>query len=94
MKKYEVIFIVKVLEENIIEENIVKFQQLLQNNNAEVLDINRWGKRRLAYEIEKQKEGFYVLITFSTESKTVFELERVLKITDDILKYIIIKLDK
>jgi len=94
VKKYEVVFILKQLEEETIEANIVKFETLLTNSGAVIEEINRWGKRRLAYEIKKHREGFYTIVTFSAEPKAVFELERVMKITDDVLKYMVINLDE
>lgn len=94
MKKYEVVFILKQLEEETIEANILKFETLLKNSGAVIEEINRWGKRRLAYEIKKHREGFYTIVTFSAEPKAVFELERVMKITDDVLKYMVINLDE
>ena len=52
---------------------------------------DRWGKKRLAYEIDDIAEGLYVLVTFSAEPKTVKELDRVMKITDEILRHMIIR---
>ena len=94
MKKYELVFILRPLEDEAIEANITKFETLLKNAGAVVEDINRWGRRRLAYDIKKTREGFYTVVTFSAEPKAVFELERVMKITDDVLKYMVINLDQ
>lgn len=94
MKKYEIMFIVKPMEEEATNAVIAKFETLIANNGGTVEKIDRWGKKRLAYEIKDIGEGFYCLIYFNGESSTVFELERVMKITDDILKFMIVKEDE
>jgi small subunit ribosomal protein S6 len=52
-----------------------------------------WGRRRLAYEIDDQKEGYYVLVNFSSEAEFPKELERVLKITDGVMRYMVVRAD-
>jgi small subunit ribosomal protein S6 len=53
--------------------------------------IDRWGKRPLAYEINKRKEGYYVLVEFSGESATVVELDRILTLSDEVLRFKILR---
>ena len=53
--------------------------------------IDRWGKRPLAYEIKKRKEGYYVLVEFSGESATVVELDRILTLSDEVLRFKILR---
>jgi len=53
--------------------------------------IDRWGKRPLAYEINKRKEGYYVLVEFSGESGTVVELDRILTLSDEVLRFKILR---
>ncbi len=53
--------------------------------------IDRWGKRPLAYEINKRKEGYYVLVEFSGESTTVDELDRILTLSDEVLRFKILR---
>ena len=91
MRKYEVLFIMKPAEEEAINVVITKFENLIKNTGGEIEKIDRWGKRRLAYEVKDFAEGFYCLINFTAEPKTVFELDRVMKITDEILKHMIVK---
>ncbi|MCX7779422.1 MAG: 30S ribosomal protein S6 [Negativicutes bacterium] len=93
MRKYEVIFIVKLMEEEAINEVVAKFENLIKNNGGNVEKIDRWGKKRLAYEIKDVNDGYYVLFNITAEPKTVAEIDRVMKITDEILKHMIIKLD-
>ena len=91
MHTYEVMYIVKPIEEAAFETIVKKFDDLLATNGATVEKTDRWGKKRLAYEIKDFVEGIYVLVTFNAEPKAVKELDRVMKITDDILRHMIIR---
>ena len=91
MKTYEVMYIVKPVEEEAFEALVAKFENVLTANGGTVEKTDRWGKKRLAYEIKDFVEGIYVLVTFNAEPKTVKELDRVMKITDDILRHMIIR---
>lgn len=94
MKKYEVAYIIKPLEEEATNAIIAKFENLVVKNGGEFVKIDRWGKRRMAYLINDIAEGFYVLMYFNAEAKAVFELERVMKITDEVLRHMVIKEDE
>jgi len=90
MKAYEIIFILKPeLDEETTTAQIDKFTNLIANNQGEIVSVDKWGKRRLAYEIDDRREGFYTLVNFKGEAGTVKELERVLKITDEVLRHLI-----
>ena len=91
MHTYEVMYIVKPIEETAFETIVKKFDDLLAANGATVEKTDRWGKKRLAYEIKDFVDGIYVLVTFQGDGKTVKELDRVMKITDEILRHMIIK---
>jgi small subunit ribosomal protein S6 len=93
VRKYEVVIIVKLGEEEAINATIAKFENIIKNTGGNVDKIDRWGKKRLAYEVKDHMDGYYTLINFTSEPATVFELERVLKITDDVLKHMVIKLE-
>ncbi|CQR70002.1 30S ribosomal protein S6 [Sporomusa ovata DSM 2662] len=93
MRKYEVVIIVKPGEEEAINTTIAKFENIIKNTGGNVEKVDRWGKKRLAYEVKDFMDGYYTLINFTSEPATVFELERVLKITDDVLKHMVIKLE-
>ncbi len=93
LKKYETIFIInsEVGEEN-TKALVEKFKTMLETS-AQLESIDEWGKRKLAYEIDDRTEGYYVLANFSSEPSFPAELERVYKITEGILKYIVIAKD-
>jgi len=94
MVKYESIFVVStLLEEDKIREIIDKVKSVVESS-AQLEKIEEWGKKKLAYEIAKQKEGYYVLMHFTSEPNFPAELERIYKITEEIIRYLIVKRDE
>ncbi|MBQ6907655.1 MAG: 30S ribosomal protein S6 [Clostridia bacterium] len=90
---YETIFIVDAsLEEDAVKALVEKFTGLISKNGADV-QIDEWGKRRLAYEINDKTEGYYVLVDFTSDGDFPKELDRQYRITDGILRTIIIRKD-
>ncbi len=65
--------------------------ETIRSNGGTPGTIDRWGKRPLAYEIKKRKEGYYVLVEFSGESSTVDELDRILTLSDEVLRFKILR---
>lgn len=91
MRKYEVMYIVRPdLEQEAVQAVVDKFQGIIQNG-GEVTKQDVMGKRRLAYEINKIRDGVYVLVNFTATPDVVAELERILKITDEVIRYLITK---
>ena len=88
---YEVMYIVKPVEDEACEAVVAKFEKLITANGGNVEKTDRWGKRRLAYEIQDLNEGIYVLVTFQADAAAVKELDRVMKITDEVLRHMIIR---
>jgi len=94
MNKYEVIFIINPdLDEEATKALVEKFKNLIESS-AQLESIDEWGKRRLAYPINYKNEGYYVLVNFSAGPDFPYELDRNFKITDGIMKHIIIKKEK
>lgn len=92
MRAYEVMYIIRPeLDEEQINAVIEKFKSLIENNGGEIAKLDKWGKRKLAYEIKRSREGFYVLMEYNGEAATTAELDRVFRITDDVLKYLILR---
>ena len=94
MRKYEIIFIIKSLDEEATNAVIDKFSKLIAANGGEIVKEDRWGKKRLAYDIKKESEGYYVLFYVKCEPPCVNECDRVMKITDEILKHMIVRSDE
>lgn len=93
-RNYEMVFIVRPnLEEEEVQAVVDKFSTLIKENDGEVTTLDSWGKRRLSYEIKDFREGHYFLVTFQGVPATAKELDRVLKITDEILRFMIIRKD-
>ncbi len=70
-----------------------RIQQIVNTNDGQVVRINQWGRRRLAYPIEHQRDGFYVFFDMILTPETVSELDRNLKVTEEVLRHIIIRRD-
>ena len=94
MRKYELVFIIKPMEEEATQAVVAKFEAMVANNGGTVDKIDRWGKRRLAYLVKDFTEGYYCIFQFTGTPATVAELTRVMKITDDILRHMIVKKDE
>ena len=93
MNNYETIIIINSnLEEAMIKSTIEKVTDLIAKN-GKVESTEEWGKKKLAYPIKKQNEGYYVLINFNSNPDFIDELERVYGITDEIIKHIVVKKD-
>ena len=94
MTFYETIFIVKTdLGDEALAERVAWVTDILTSNGAEVINIEQWGKKRLAYQVKKQKHGIYVLMHYEGDPKVVPELERNFKLSEDILKHLTVKLE-
>ncbi|GAA0136062.1 30S ribosomal protein S6 [Paenibacillus woosongensis] len=91
MRKYEVMYIIRPeLEQEAVQAVVDKFQGIIQNG-GEITKHDLMGKRRLAYEINKIRDGIYVLVNFTATPDVVAELERILKISDEVIRYLITK---
>jgi len=95
MRIYEELFIIK---PDVPDEEADQFVENLQTHltsaGATVDKVEKWGKRRLAYRVEKYREGAYVLIQFSGGPEVVKELERRLRVADSVLKFITVRIDE
>ena len=94
MNKYESVIIVNPnLEEESVKNLIKKFSDLI-NTDGTVASVEEMGKRKLAYEIKKQKEGFYIVFKFEAKPELISELERNYRITDEVLKFIVVRVEE
>ncbi len=95
MRNYELMYIIRPdFDEEKVAEVIEKYNNLIANNGGEVVTADKWGKRRLAYEIKDFHEGIYVLVNFKGVPDTSREIDRVMKISDDVIRFMIINKDK
>lgn len=90
---YENLFIVSLANgEDAAKETVNKFTTLIANN-AEIVEVAEWGKRRLAYLINDEAEGYYTVVTFKTASDFPAELDRLFNIDENVMRAMTIKLD-
>jgi len=91
MRKYETIFIAHPnLDEEAVNALIERFKGVIANGGGTVENVDIWGKRRLAYEIEKVNEGTYVLMHFESDPALPKELSRIYRITDGVIRHMIV----
>lgn len=94
MNKYESVIIINPsVEEQGVKDEIKKFTDLI-NTNGKVEKVDEMGKRKLAYEVKKNKEGYYVVIYFEANPELIAELERNYRIEDSIIKFIVVKVEE
>ena len=92
---YEVTYILRPnLEENEVAERTTAIADLLKNNRGEVLNVETLGKKRLAYEINDLREGIYAVMRFRADAAAAHELSRQLRLNEDVMRAILVKLDK
>ena len=92
MNKYEVLYVIDaLLSEEDIAANITKFEELVASNGGKVLNVDKWGKRTLAYPINYKTEGYYVLMNFESAPEFPVELERVFRINEPIIRYMVVR---
>lgn len=91
MRKYELMYVLRPdLEQDALQAAQERFRTII-TDGGEITDYQEMGKRRLAYEINKIREGFYVLVKFQSNPDVVAELERVLKITDSVIRHLVVR---
>ena len=94
MRKYETVFVIdSLLKSDEIDDIITKYEKFISANGGQIEIVERWGKRRLAYEIKKRQYGYYVMIRFDGVPAMIKTLEREYRLNESILRYKTIKLD-
>jgi small subunit ribosomal protein S6 len=88
MREYEVMLILPPdAEDSVVDGVVERITGILSERGGEVSQVDKWGRRRLAYEIAHQTEGFYVIVAFKAEPDALPELDRVLSLADDVLRF-------
>ena len=92
MNSYEMLYILdNDLSDEMKEKLVNKFNDIIVNANGTIDTVDKWGTKKLAYDINYKSEGYYVLINFKAQSDLPNELERVLRITDGVVRFIVLK---
>ncbi len=95
MRIYEEMYIIRPdAAEEEIEASIEQAKQVITSSGGTVNKAEKWGKRKLAYRVAKREEGIYILLEFSAGPETVRELERRLRVSDLVLKYLTVRIDE
>ncbi len=95
MRKYEVIFIVRPdIADEEVDKLIAQMEGVVGGAGGKMEKVEKMGRRRLAYRVERQREGFYVLFVLEGGGETVKELERRLKVTDAVIKFLTVRTDE
>ena len=92
MSKYELTFVVNAKIEDDERAAVVdKCKALLERFGGTITNVDEWGKRRLAYEIQKMKEGFYYIVQFDAPTTAPAEIESRIRIMDNVMRYLVVK---
>lgn len=81
------------LTEETVEESVQNFERQVTAGGGEVLKIDRWGKKRLAYPIARQRHGYYYIVTYNADTSVVQEIERGLRLNEDTFRYMTVRMD-
>ena len=91
MREYEIVYIFdSVLTEDQVSEKLDRYHGQIADTGGEVTAVDQWGKRQLAYPIRKKASGNYVVVQFKSDADSLPELERTLKLDDDLMRYLIV----
>lgn len=94
MNKYESVIIINPsVDEDKVKSLVDRFSDLI-NKNGKVEKVDTLGKKKLAYEVKKNREGIYVVFYFEAEPTLIAELERNYRITDEVIKFIVVKVEE
>lgn len=86
------LIVIPELDEEQVEATVARFRTIIERTGGEVGELNNWGRRKLAYEIDHRTDGFYFVMEFTVGERTLVELKRILRVSDDVLRHIIVKL--
>ena len=94
MRKYEIMYIIRpTVEDDAKKALIERFTEALTSNGAEIIESKEWGKRRLAYEIDDLREGFYQIVRVSSGTPAIDEFTRLANINEDILRHMAVRIE-
>lgn len=92
MNKYELAVVVSAkIEDDARTETVEKVKALVERFGGQISEVDEWGKRRLAYEIQKMKEGYYYFVRFEADSTVPAEIESRLRIMDNVLRFLCVR---
>jgi small subunit ribosomal protein S6 len=94
VKEYELTYIIRPdIDEEAVAGVTARVEQVISANNGRVLRTNSWGKRRLAYPINRHNEGHYILLRAELQDRTIREVERYIKLSEDIIRHLLVRVE-
>lgn len=88
MRGYEIMLILSAeADESVVATAVDRIAKVVSGSGGEVTNVDRWGRRRFAYELDHQSEGYYVVVNFTAEPTVQSELERILNLADEIIRH-------
>lgn len=93
MNKYELVYVLSTTQGDEAVAAASEKVQALVASKGTVTNVEEWGRRKLAYEIRDEKEGFYVVVNFEAAADAPYEIDRILKINEEVLRYLLIRKD-
>lgn len=95
MNYYEKVMIVDSnLDDSAAEEAVTKIKDVITKQGGEIFNVDNWGRRKLAYELNKHQKGNYFLLTFKAPPATIQELEKACRVIDPIIKFMVVRYEK
>ena len=95
MRRYETIFIASpVLTDEQVDELVRNFEGIIAEQGGELLKTDKWGRKKLAYEVQKFSEGYYTLFEMNAGSNLIAELERRMRNHDSVIKFLSVRMDE
>lgn len=95
MKHYESVVIINAaLDDEHINSTVESFSNIIKDNGGEIVDLDLWGRKRLAYPIKKSKSGYYAIYRFTSNPEAIAKLERMYRLDENVIRYLTIVLDK
>ncbi len=92
MRKYELMLILPAeADDKVVTTVTDRLGQILGERGGQVAGVDRWGKRRLAYEIRKLPEGYYIVVTFTAPPQAIKEIDRVLTLADEVIRFKVVQ---
>lgn len=92
MNSYELLYIIDNEISDEAKENVIaRISAVITDNGGSIENVDKWGTRKLAYPINYKSEGYYVLVNFAAQATLPAELERVMRITDSVIRFLVVK---
>lgn len=87
-RKYESMLVLEpTISEEAVKQEIEKIGAMIKENDGEIVNVDEWGKKNLAYEIKDHREGYYFILYFNLDTEKIKEYERVIKLNESIIRY-------